>query len=115
MQKKILKKIITGGLLSIAIGLYNIPISEAMLSQEEMSTVISCVKLNIMTPQQLADKYKKKMEEAAADLNFEVAAEYRDQLVEIKNMLRDAKVDADDRKAAGRSGRGYHKSRRTPG
>ena len=55
------------------------------------------------------------MEEAAADLNFEVAAEYRDQLVEIKNMLRDAKVDADDRKAAGRSGRGYHKSRRTPG
>ena len=32
---------------------------------------------------------KKKMEKAAADLNFEAAAEYRDRLIELKNMLRD--------------------------
>ena len=39
-----------------------------------------------------ADEMKAKMEKAAADLNFEVAAEYRDKLIEIKNMLRDMKV-----------------------
>ena len=39
-----------------------------------------------------ADEMKTKMEKAAADLNFEVAAEYRDKLIEIKNMLRDMKV-----------------------
>lgn len=82
---------------------------------KEQESFRSAEDLDFTELQKLADKYKKKMEEAAADLNFEVAAEYRDQLVEIKNMLRDAKVDADDRKAAGRSGRGYHKSRRTPG
>ncbi len=32
---------------------------------------------------------KKKMEKAAGDLNFEVAAEYRDRLIELKEMLRD--------------------------
>ena len=32
---------------------------------------------------------KKKMEKAAAELNFETAAEYRDRLIELKNMLRD--------------------------
>ena len=32
---------------------------------------------------------KKKMEKAAAALNFEAAAEYRDRLIELKNMLRD--------------------------
>ena len=36
------------------------------------------------------EKVKKKMERAAADLNFEAAAEYRDRLIEMKNMLRDA-------------------------
>ena len=35
------------------------------------------------------EKTKKKMERAAADLNFEAAAEYRDSLIEMKNMLRD--------------------------
>ena len=33
---------------------------------------------------------QKKMQKAAADLNFEAAAEYRDKMVELKNMLRDA-------------------------
>ena len=34
-------------------------------------------------------KIKKKMEKAASELNFEAAAEYRDRLIELKNMLRD--------------------------
>ncbi len=32
---------------------------------------------------------QKKMSKAAADLNFEAAAEYRDKMIELKNMLRD--------------------------
>ena len=32
---------------------------------------------------------RKKMEKAAGDLNFEAAAEYRDRLVQLKEMLRD--------------------------
>ncbi len=32
---------------------------------------------------------RKQMQKAAADLNFEVAAEYRDKMTELKNMLRD--------------------------
>ncbi len=38
------------------------------------------------------DDVRKKMERAAADLNFEAAAEYRDKLIELKNMLRDVKA-----------------------
>ena len=30
---------------------------------------------------------QKKMQKAAAELNFEAAAEYRDKMVELKNML----------------------------
>ena len=41
------------------------------------------------------------MDDAAADLNFEIAAEYRDRLIEVKNMLRDLEVDQADRKASG--------------
>ncbi len=52
--------------------------------------------------QKHADELKKKMEQAAADLNFEVAAEYRDRLIEVKNMLRDMRVDESDRKGAKR-------------
>ena len=32
---------------------------------------------------------RKKMEKAAGDLNFEAAAEYRDRLIQLKEMLRD--------------------------
>ncbi len=32
---------------------------------------------------------RKQMQKAAADLNFEAAAEYRDKMTELKNMLRD--------------------------
>ena len=38
------------------------------------------------------DKIRKDMEKAAADLNFEAAAEYRDRMIELKNMLRDEEV-----------------------
>lgn len=40
----------------------------------------------------IIEKTKKKMEKAAADLNFEAAAEYRDNMINYKNMLRDMKV-----------------------
>ncbi len=37
------------------------------------------------------EKVKKRMDRAAADLNFEAAAEYRDRLIEMKKMLEDMK------------------------
>ena len=40
--------------------------------------------------EEMIAKIKKQMQKAAAELNFEAAAEYRDKLVELKNMLRDA-------------------------
>ena len=39
--------------------------------------------------EKLVDDVQKKMKRAAAELNFEAAAEYRDRLIELKNMLRD--------------------------
>ena len=48
-----------------------------------------------MSPQELEKliaKMKKKMESAAADLNFEMAAQYRDRIVELKNMLREMSI-----------------------
>lgn len=44
--------------------------------------------MNIKELKEAIEKTKKKMEHAAADLNFEAAAEYRDSLIEMKNMLR---------------------------
>ena len=40
--------------------------------------------------EKLIKEIQKKMKKAAADLNFEAAAEYRDQMIELKNMLRDS-------------------------
>lgn len=40
----------------------------------------------------LSVEYEKKMKEAAAALNFEVAAEYRDRMIEIKNQMRDRRI-----------------------
>ena len=37
----------------------------------------------------LIAEVEKKMKKAAAELNFEAAAEYRDKLIELKNYLRD--------------------------
>ncbi len=40
--------------------------------------------------EKLITQIKKKMESAAADLNFEAAAQLRDQMMDLKEMLRDA-------------------------
>ena len=48
------------------------------------------------------DKIREKMEKAAADLNFEAAAQYRDRMVELKNMLRDLQVGDYRSKRTGR-------------
>lgn len=40
----------------------------------------------------LSVEYEKKMKEAASALNFEVAAEYRDRMIEIKNQMRDRRI-----------------------
>ena len=39
--------------------------------------------------EKLIGDIQKKMKKAAAELNFEAAAEYRDKMVKLKNMLRD--------------------------
>ena len=39
--------------------------------------------------EKLVADIQKKMKKAAAELNFEAAAEYRDKMVSLKNMLRD--------------------------
>ncbi len=46
----------------------------------------------------LIEKTKKKMEREAADLNFEAAAQYRDRIIEWKNMLRDMLVTEGNKK-----------------
>ena len=46
----------------------------------------------------LIEKTKKKMEREAADLNFEAAAQYRDRIIEWKNMLRDMLVTEGEKK-----------------
>ena len=39
--------------------------------------------------EKLVAEVTKKMQKAAAELNFEAAAQLRDQMIELKNMLRD--------------------------
>lgn len=40
----------------------------------------------------LSSEYEKKMKEAASALDFEVAAEYRDRMIEIRNQMRDLRI-----------------------
>lgn len=44
------------------------------------------------------EKIRGKMEKAAADLNFEAAAEYRDRMIELKNMLRDEELSVNKKR-----------------
>lgn len=39
------------------------------------------------------DRIREKMQKAATDLNFEAAAEYRDRMIELKNMLSDMEIE----------------------
>ena len=48
--------------------------------------------------EKLIGDIQKKMKKAAAELNFEAAAEYRDKMVKLKNMLRDIEEQIKERK-----------------
>lgn len=64
-------------------------------TDEELDVLNAAFKekdIESMTKKELKEqikKYTKKMETAAAELNFEMAAEYRDKLKELKVALRD--------------------------
>ena len=66
-----------------------IAISRAVAS-DELTMERQAEEMSAKELKEAIEKVKKKMERAAADLNFEAAAEYRDRLIEMKNMLRDA-------------------------
>ncbi len=60
------------------------------VAQEEMQFAKDPESMSKKELEKLIADIQKKMQKAAADLNFEAAAEYRDKMVELKNMLRDA-------------------------
>lgn len=59
------------------------------VAKEEMNFKKDPESMNRDELTKLIADIQKKMQKAAADLNFEAAAEYRDKMVELKNMLRD--------------------------
>ena len=59
------------------------------VAKEEMQFTRDLEEMDKEELEKTIDKIKKKMEKAASELNFEAAAEYRDKLIELKNMLRD--------------------------
>ena len=59
------------------------------IAKEEMNFKKAPESMNKVELEKLIADIQKKMQKAAADLNFEAAAEYRDKMVELKNMLRD--------------------------
>ena len=58
------------------------------VAQEEMNFKKDPESMNKEELEKLIAEIKKKMQRAAADLNFEAAAEYRDRMTELKNILR---------------------------
>ena len=60
------------------------------VAAEQLNFVKDPESMNRKELEKLIAKVKKKMESAAADLNFEAAAELRDQMLQLKEMLRDA-------------------------
>lgn len=80
-------------------------VSKALAKEEKETFSKEPEDMDLSELQELADRYKKKMDSAAADLNFEIAAEYRDRLIEVKNMLRDLEVSQADRKSSGKGGK----------
>ena len=59
------------------------------VAAEEMDFAKEPESMNKKELEKLIADIQKKMEKAAADLNFEAAAEYRDKMITLKNMLRD--------------------------
>ena len=59
------------------------------VAQEELNFKKDPESMNREELTKLIADIQKKMQKAAADLNFEAAAEYRDKMLELKNMLRD--------------------------
>jgi len=59
------------------------------IAHEEMKFKKDPEQMNKAELEKLIADVQKKMQKAAAELNFEAAAEYRDKMVELKNMLRD--------------------------
>lgn len=60
------------------------------VAAEELNFAKDPESMNRKELEKLIAKVKKKMESAAADLNFEAAAQLRDQMMHLKEMLRDA-------------------------
>ena len=60
-----------------------------VIAKEEMQFERDAEEMDREELEKHIGQIKKKMEKAAAELNFEAAAEYRDRLIELKNMLRD--------------------------
>lgn len=65
-----------------------IAISKAV-AKDEMASGRAPEEMNEEELMALIENITKKMDKAAIDLNFEAAAEYRDKMIELKNMLRD--------------------------
>ena len=59
------------------------------VAQEEMNFKKDPESMNRKELTKLIGEVQKKMQKAATDLNFEAAAEYRDQMLHLKEMLRD--------------------------
>lgn len=59
------------------------------VAAEEMNFAKDPESMNQKELEKLIADIQKKMQKAATDLNFEAAAEYRDQMIKLKNMLRD--------------------------
>ena len=59
------------------------------IAKKEMQFKKDPEEMNKQELEKLIEDIQKKMKKAASELNFEAAAEYRDKMVELKNMLRD--------------------------
>ena len=59
------------------------------VAKEEMEFITDPESMNKKQLEKLIADIQKKMQKAATELNFEAAAEYRDKMVSLKNMLRD--------------------------
>ena len=66
-----------------------IAISKKVAAEEEMEFTKDPESMSRKELEKLIADIQKKMQKAATELNFEAAAEYRDKMISLKNMLRD--------------------------